>query len=118
MRHRVELSKNSDHRSGVFERFSVGLDQGGIVFLESTGYTRRGDLEGRDAYRTLLIAGEDVPALASGLGIASDDEVEILKALVQRARADGVTEVLGARALLRDLDIPYEERFTVWIDAD
>lgn len=118
MRYRVELSKNLDYRRGVFERFSVGLDQGGIVFLESTGYTRRGSLEGRDAYRTILIAGADLPVLAAALGVTSTDETEILSALVVRARADSVMGVVGARALLAELDVPYDERFTVWIDAD
>lgn len=118
LRHRVELSKNSDHRSGVFERFSVGLDHGGIVFLDSTGYTRRGSLEGRDAYRSLIIAGANLPALAASLGVETSDETEILAALVERSRAAGVTGLLGARALLAELDIPYEETFSVWIDAD
>jgi hypothetical protein len=118
MRHRVELSKKDDHRSGVFERFSVGLDEGGIVFLDSTGYTRRGSLEGRDAYRLIIIAGADLPALAASLGLTSGDETQILAALVERARTDAVTGLLSARALLRELDVPYEERFSVWIDAD
>lgn len=118
MRHRVELSKTDDHRSGVFERFAVGLDEGGIVFLDSTGYTRRGDLEGRDAYRSLIVAGVDLPALAVSLGVAPGDETEILAALVERARAGAVTGLGAARALLQELEVPFEERFSVWIDAD
>jgi hypothetical protein len=118
MRHRVELSKTDDHRSGIFERFSVGLDDGGIVFLDSTGYTRRGSLEGRDAYRTLLIAGADLPVLAAALGVETDGETEILAALVERVRAEAATDLVAALAFLRDLGIPYEEKFTVWIDAD
>ena len=118
MRNRVELSKKDDHRSGVFERLSVGLDEGGIVFLDSTGYTRRGGLEGRDAYRSLIVEGANLPALAASLGVAADDDTEILAALVGRARAGSVTELGAARALLHELQVPYEERFSVWIDSD
>ena len=116
---RVTLKRHADYDNGIFWKLSIGFDTSdGIDILESTGYTAIGSAEGRDAYESLRISLEAVPRLGKVLGIQERDVESVHAALVDYARHCKVGRLGAAAAMLDELGIRYEKRFTVWRDWD
>jgi hypothetical protein len=116
---RVVLKRHADYDNGIFWDLSVGVhSSGGIDILEATGYTAIGSAGGRDAHEYLLIPREAVPRLGKELGIKERDVESVHAALVDHARHCKVVRLAVAAAMLDELGIRYEKRFTVWRDWD
>jgi hypothetical protein len=116
---RVTLKKHADYDNGIFWELSIGFHHsGGIDILESTGYTAIGSAGGRDAHEYLLIPPEALPRLGKLLAIRERDVESVHAALVDHARHCKVRRLADAAAMLDELGIRYEKRFTVWRDSD
>jgi hypothetical protein len=94
---------------------STGLGET-IVFNEGTYYPRLGTVASRERDEYVVVRTENLPVLASRLGVDGAGIDDMFAAVVESARIGEVDGLAAARRMLDRLEVPYDDE--TWISYD
>ena len=87
-----------------------------IVFNEGTYYPGMGTVGSRERDEYVVVRTENLPLLASRLGVDGAQIDDIFAAVVESARASEVDGLAAARRMLGRLKVPYDD--DTWISYE